>query len=127
MISFVELYIVLCREVIRKMIYKIENLLHSGGVSHRYIGHTYFIRAVMLAVENPERLHHICKEIYEPIAEEYHTSSTAVERNIRTIRDVFVRNQGVEKLEQLGLDYIMNQCPYPGELIEIFAYYCSKF
>lgn len=101
---------------------EIERLLYRAGVLRTYVGYNYFIRAVILVYENPTRLFNTCKEIYIPIAEEYNTDYRSVEKDIRTVRDVFMRNNGQKVLNEIGCD-IWHEKPYPRELIEIFAAY----
>ena len=103
----------------------IEQLLHSSGISRNYIGYDYFVEAILLAMEDPERLHHICKEIYIPVAEKYHTTRAAVERNLRTIRDICISNHGIEYLSKIGYNYHKQHTPYPSELIAFYSYYCK--
>ena len=74
---------------------KIQFLLHTAGVFSYYYGYQYFIRSVELAVQNPERLQSIQKEIYIIVASEFQTSIASVERDIRTIRDVMMKNGGM--------------------------------
>ena len=80
---------------------KIQLLLHTTGVFSYYYGYQYFIRSVELAVQNPERLQSIQKEIYITVASEFQTSITSVERDIRTIRDVMMKNGGEQLLVQM--------------------------
>lgn len=107
------------------MRFYIEQLLHLSGMSRNYIGYDYFIDAIILAMENPERLHHVCEEIYIPVAKKHHTTRAAVERNLRTLRDVCITNHGIDYLCKLGYNYREQHIPYPRELIEFYAYYCN--
>ena len=106
---------------------KIQAVLYSAGVFRHYYGYNFFQDAVLLAVENPERLQSIRKEIYLPIAKEYHTTITNVERNLRTVRDALIKNGGIETLESLmGCSMWYGKKPYPKDLISIFADYLSE-
>lgn len=107
---------------------KIQAALHSAGIYQHYYGYNYFQDAVLLALEAPDRLQSIRKEIYYPIAKKYNTNITNVERNLRTIRDALIKNGGLEILE------ILTGCPlpciktlYPKDLICIFVEYLSEF
>lgn len=107
---------------------KFQNTLYSVGVFRHYCGYSYFQDAVFLAVEEPERLQSIQKEIYLPIAKKYQTSIANVEKNIRTVRDVIIKNGGEYLLVELtGCRFWLDKKPYPKELIEIFANYFSRF
>ena len=106
---------------------KIQTVLHSVGIFQHYYGYNYFQDAVFLALEKPERLQSIRKEIYFPIAKKYHTDITNVERNLRTIRDALIKNGGLETLENLtGCPLPCGKKPYPKDLICIFVDYLSE-
>ena len=103
---------------------KIQLLLYTTGVFSYYYGYQYFIRSVELAVQNPERLQSIQKEIYITVASEFQTSITSVERDIRTIRDVMMKNGGEQLLVQMtGCPAWAHKIPYPRDLIAIFSEY----
>ena len=102
----------------------LQSTLRSVGVFRHYCGYPHFILAVAFAAENPNRLQNIRKEIYLPVARMCHTELANVEKNIRTVRDVMMRNAGAALLEEMT----DNPCwetrmPYPKELIGIFADY----
>lgn len=106
---------------------EVQAALRSVGVYAHYRGHHYFLRAVTLVAEEPERLQNVCKEIYLPIAMEWKTSPGNVEKDIRTIRDVMMRNGGDKLLAELtGRPFWRDKSPYPKEIIEIFAGYFKK-
>lgn len=104
---------------------EIERILYKAGVIRTYVGFNYFIRAVILVYEDPDRLLNTNKKIYIPIANEYHVNSNSVETALRTIRDVFMRNNGESILKDMGFE-IWHKRPYSRELIEIFAAYLRK-
>lgn len=102
----------------------IQILLNSAGVFSHYCGYRYFIRAVELAVQDPTRLQYIQKAIYVTVAYEYATTVTSVERDIRTIRDVMMRNGGHQLLVRMtGSPVWSDRTPYPKDLIAIFCEY----
>ena len=105
----------------------IQELLYSKGVFRHYQGYKYFVRSVGIVMENPECLQHIYKEVYLAIAVEEGKDVRTVERNIRTVRDVFLKNGGKSMLEEMsGGNFVSHKKPYPGEMIEIFATYIEK-
>ena len=105
----------------------IQILLNSAGVFSHYCGYRYFIRAVELAVQNPACLQYIQKGIYLIIASEYGTTAANVERDIRTIRDVMMKNGGHQLLVQLtGSPVWADKTPYPKTLISIFCAYLTQ-
>lgn len=106
---------------------KIQNLLHQTGVFSYYCGYHYFIRSVELGVQNSDRLQSIQKEIYITVASEFKTSLTSVERDIRTIRDVMMKNGGEQLLIQMtGSPAWAHKMPYPRDLIAIFCTYLNQ-
>lgn len=101
----------------------IKTLLHSMGVYQNYAGYRYFVAAVELAAVEPARLTHMRQEIYFPVAEKFNVSIMQVERDIRTIRDVVVRNGGIKLLEEIsGEKFFLNEILYPREIIEIVSH-----
>ena len=103
---------------------KIQVLLNTTGVFSHYCGYRYFISAVELALEDPTRLQCIHKEIYVTVASEFSTTVSSVERNIRTVRDVMMRNGGHHLLvEMTGCPVWEDKTPYPKDLIAIFCEY----
>lgn len=102
---------------------EIQKLLYRGGVFHSYRGYSYFEQAVLLVYESPDRILNMFKEVYEPIAIEHNTNVQAVEKAIRTVRDVFMKNNGNEILKEMGYIICSNRYPYPRELVEVFASY----
>ena len=80
-----------------------------------------------LQLQNPERLQSIQKEIYITVASEYQTSIASVERDIRTVRDVMMKNGGEQLLIQMtGSPGWADKIPYPRDLIAIFAQYLLR-
>lgn len=106
---------------------ELEDMLRPFGLCYRYSGYAGFIDAILMAVENPQRLSCVSKEIYAPIAEKYGINPINVERNIRTIRDVIMRNDGAEFLEKISGCRRWHVChPYPGELLEVLSSYLRR-
>lgn len=101
---------------------KFQSILYSVGVFRHYCGYSYLMEAAQLAAENPERLHSIQKEIYFPVAKKFHTNVHNVEKDIRTVRDILMRNGGDKLLtEMTGFPRWSGKKPYPKELIGILA------
>ena len=96
--------------------------LLRSGVFQCYAGYPYFVSAVEMAIENPWRLSNIRQEIYRPLAARYGVSLSCIEKDIRTIRDVIVRNNGLAILEKMtGQSFYYRNPPFPKEVIQIFA------
>ena len=106
---------------------EMQKLLYSKGVFRHYQGYDYFVRSVQMVQEKPECIQHIYKEIYFEIANEVGKDVRAIERDIRTVRDVFFKNGGEKLLAHMcGIDTWNRNRPYPGEMIEIFATYLQN-
>lgn len=104
-----------------------QELMYSAGVFRHYCGYAYLEQGVALAIEDPKRLEYICEEIYSQIARRNQTSIVNVEKNIRTVRDVFVRNGGMELLmKRTGYRFWEDKKPYPKEFIELLADYLQS-
>ena len=70
---------------LRNMMGEVQELLYRLGVTANYTGFFYTSYAVMLSIENMQRLLMVTKWLYPEIARHYHTTCAAVERNIRTV------------------------------------------
>lgn len=105
---------------------EIERLLYKAGVLRTYVGYNYFIEAVRIVSSDSTQHLQTCKEIYIPIAQKYGVDSRTVERNLRTIRNVFMKNKGKEILHEMGFE-IWRDSPYVRELIELFAAYIRTY
>lgn len=106
---------------------KLQELLYPRGILPHYKGYQYFIYAIELASEHPEKLTNITKEIYQPIAKRFHTNVANVKKCISTIRNVFMRNGGADLLIEMGGgSYLKTQNPYPKDMIALFATYIQK-
>ena len=104
-----------------------DSLLYSVGIAGGYLGYRYFTDAVFIIMEHPEKLSSIRKEVYLAIAQKNNTSLINVERNIRYIRDIMLKNGGCELLEEMTrCKFRHRNRPYPREVIEIFAKYLKQ-
>ena len=99
---------------------KIREVLLQARISKSYKGYAYLERSIFLVLEDETRLCRIYDEVYTRVGKYYGVAPTAVEKNLRTLRDAFWQNN--------GFDYFKDQCnitlynrPFPRELIEILA------
>ena len=69
-------------------LWKIYALLQQMGASSSYTGFFHTAYAVFLTIGEPRRLLLVTKWLYPDVAEYFHTSWAAVERNIRTVVDL---------------------------------------
>lgn len=98
---------------------EIFELLLRLGVTQNYKGCEQTACAVELCREEPERLQMVTKWVYPVVAVQYGTNWRAVERNIRTVRDIiWLRSHFLlEELAQAPL----SEMPYPAQLLSILA------
>lgn len=62
-----------------------KELVMLAPLLKHYKGYEYFMECVRLVRENQMALTAVTKELYLPVASKFHTSSTCVERDIRTL------------------------------------------
>ena len=96
---------------------KIREVLLQARISKAYKGYAFLERSIFLVLE---RLCRIYEEVYTKVGHHFGVAPTAVEKNLRTLRDAFWQNSGYEYFkEQCGIT-LYNR-PFPRELIEILA------
>ena len=102
---------------------KISNIFISIGIPAHIKGYQFLREAVKLAVEKPEIIGSITKQLYPTIAERFETSSSKVERGMRHAIEVAWTRGKIENINSLfGLKiYNSNEKPTNGELIALIA------
>lgn len=99
-----------------------EKLMASVGSFAHYQGYQYLRQSICLVREEPERLCHVCLEIYQPVARENQTAPENVYKDIRTLRDTFWNQGGNERfVEWTGCHRWLYEKPYPKEFIAVLA------
>lgn len=69
---------------IQKSLYiDVTKLLHEIGIPAHMLGHDYLRYAILIVLEEPQKIRNITKEVYPEIANKYHTSIGSVEKGIR--------------------------------------------
>lgn len=94
-------------------------LLNFLGVTANYLGFHQTACAVSLCVEQPERLALVTKCLYPQVAERCGTDWRAVERNVRTVRNVIWRDAR-DRLERVANRRLMRK-PGAAQLLAILA------
>ena len=97
----------------------IYDLLYSLGVTANYTGFFYTAYAVLLCVEQPDRLLLVTKWLYPKVAKQYRTNWKAVERNIRTVNCIIWR-ESRPLLEELAHRHL-EQKPRNAQMLAILA------
>lgn len=64
---------------------QLDTLLRRLSITENYVGFEYLRCAVSLAVERPERLLRVTKELYPTVAERFGVSCPSVLRDISTV------------------------------------------
>lgn len=62
---------------------EIQDVLLQIGMPANLLGFIYFTKAIQVALEHPDALHHIMNELYAEVAEECHSTPSKVERTMR--------------------------------------------
>lgn len=98
---------------------RLDLTLGELGITPRYLGSSYLCYAVCLAVERPERLTRVTKELYPAIAAHFGTTCPCVTRNIRTAIDVAwtLKRSALQALAP----YPLNDKPTAAQFIAILA------
>ena len=81
--------------------------------------------AVETVIDNKETIQAITKEVYPDIAKYYGTTMKAVERSIRTIRDVIWQHANRAALDAIMGCHVTEK-PKNSKLIDSIANYISK-
>lgn len=102
---------------------KISKIFISVGIPPHIKGYYYLREGVKMAVESPEIINNITKQLYPKIGEKYQTSASKVERAIRHAIEVAWNRGRIESINALlGLRaYVGNDKPTNGEFIALIA------
>lgn len=104
----------------KKIKQKIREVLFDARISRTYKGYPYLEHAIYLVVEDERRLRHIFNEVYGKVGEHYGVAASAVEKNLRTIRDAFWKSNCFDFFKDRSGVILYNR-PYLRELIELLA------
>lgn len=77
---------------------EVTEILHQIGVPAHIKGYHYLRDSIIMAVENPEIINAVTKQLYPSVAKEYNTTSSRVERAIRHAIEVAWDRGDVEVL-----------------------------
>lgn len=102
---------------------KITNIFITVGIPAHIKGYQFLREAIKLAIENPEIINSITKQLYPAIAEKFETSASKVERAIRHAIEVAWNRGKIENINSIfGLRvYSSNEKPTNGEFIALVA------
>ena len=102
---------------------KVTGMFLTIGIPAHIKGYQYLREAVRLAVENPDIINRITKELYPSIAEHFGTSPSKVERAIRHAIEVAWNRGRIETINQMfgHCVYTANDKPTNGEFVALIA------
>ena len=102
---------------------KISKIFISVGIPPHIKGYHYLREGVKMAVENPDIINNITKQLYPKIGLKYSTTASKVERAIRHAIEVAFNRGRIETINTiLGIRaYVGNEKPTNGEFIALIA------
>ncbi len=102
---------------------RITNIFISVGIPAHIKGYQFLREAIKLAIEKPEIINSITKQLYPSIARSYDTTPSKVERAIRHAIEVAWNKGRIENINNLfGVKvYTANDKPTNGEFIALVA------
>ena len=103
----------------------IKTALQTLGITPTYKGCPQAVMAVKLALEDRERLQHVVREIYEPVAAAFGCAPSAVERNFRTLAHTAWRGNR-KALSEMAGGCPMSAPPKAARLLAIVTAYVAR-
>lgn len=102
---------------------KLSKIFISIGIPPHIKGYYYLREGVKMAVENPDVINNITKQLYPKIGEKYSTTASKVERAIRHAIEVAWNRGRIDAINaMLGIKaYLGNEKPTNGEFIALIA------
>lgn len=102
---------------------KISKIFINVGIPPHIKGYTFLREGVKMAVENPEIINNITKQLYPSIGRKYNTTASKVERAIRHAIEVAWNRGRIETINAIfGVRaYVGQEKPTNGEFIALVA------
>lgn len=102
---------------------KITNIFITVGIPAHIKGYQFLREAILMAIDNPDIINSITKQLYPNIASKFETTSSKVERAIRHAIDVAWNRGKIENINNVfGIKvYSRNEKPTNGEFIALVA------
>ena len=102
---------------------KISNIFITVGIPAHIKGYQFLREAIKMAIEEPDIINSITKQLYPSIATRFSTSASKVERAIRHAIEVAWNRGKIENINNLfGIKvYDSNEKPTNGEFIALVA------
>ncbi len=107
--------------------HEIEKLIRSLGIGGTYRGYRYLCHGIELCLSDENYLLSVSKLLYPQIAKTFYTSSSSVERDIRTVVNICWERGNQNLLRQITL-YPLSKKPTSGEFLDILVghIHCRK-
>jgi two-component system response regulator (stage 0 sporulation protein A) len=107
----------------RQLDEKISNIFITVGIPAHIRGYQFLREAIKMAIEEPDVINSITKQLYPTIAQRFSTSASKVERAIRHAIEVDGNRGKIENINSIfGLKvYNSNEKPTNGEFIALVA------
>lgn len=103
----------------------IEELLSLLKMNSTYKGYHFLKAALFISITDEPSLSHLMTRVYQPVADQFHTTSFCVERNIRTLIRAWWDTKDHQILYGLT-PYPISQKPAVGELLDILQWVLLK-
>lgn len=103
----------------------VERLLRSLGIGATYRGYRYLNYGIRLCLANEDYLLAVSKLLYPQIAKYFHTTSSSVERDIRTAVKVCWERGNLTLLQEIALHPILIR-PTSSEFLDILTAHLKK-
>lgn len=102
---------------------RITNIFITVGIPAHIKGYQFLREAIKMAIDNPEVINSITKELYPSIAQRFDTTASKVERAIRHAIEVAWSRGKIENINSIfGVKvYSNNEKPTNGEFIALVA------
>ena len=102
---------------------KITNIFITVGIPAHIKGYQFLREAILMAIDNPEVINSITKQLYPTIATKFETTSSKVERAIRHAIEVAWNRGKIENINNVfGVKvYSAQEKPTNGEFIALVA------
>ena len=102
---------------------KITNIFITVGIPAHIKGYQFLREAILMAIDNPEIINSITKQLYPTIANKFETTSSKVERAIRHAIEVAWNRGKIENINNVfGIKvYSSQEKPTNGEFIALVA------
>jgi len=102
---------------------RISNIFITVGIPAHIKGYQFLREAIKMAIQNPEIINSITKQLYPSIADRFETSASKVERAIRHAIEVAWNRGKIENINNVfGIKvYTSNDKPTNGEFIALVA------